>query len=347
MISVFKQKWRIALATVALGSIGLSGTAFAQNTASGVTITNTATVNYSVASISQTPISAVATFLVDTVIDLNVTAVASAVTFTPGQTGVAKAFTVSNTSNATSNFSLGFINLTGSDDFELGNIAVRVDGNGNGTYESASDLATSITGLARNGSVAVFIVGDIPGAAVNTDTGDVQLTANAINPGDSNPWAPTAGADTASVDIVVRNLTANATNTFVVASAALSVSKASDVISDPVNLVSANAKAIPGAVVEYIITVSNAVGAQTATLTSISDPVPANTTFTPGQYTGSRDVGVKIGAAAEFFCIAEVGSDSNNDGCSLNGGAVTVGTPAITTIAANTSVVVRFRVTIQ
>jgi uncharacterized repeat protein (TIGR01451 family) len=348
MISVFKQKWRIALATVALGSIGLSGTAFAQNTASGVTITNTATVNYSVASISQTPINAVATFVVDAVIDLNVTAVASAVTFTPGQTGVAKAFTVSNTSNATSNFSLGFINLTGSDDFELGNLAVRVDGNGNGTYESASDLATSITGLARNGSIAVFIVGDIPGAAVNTDTGDVQLTANATNPNDSNnPWVSTPGADTAGVDIVVRNLSANATNTFVVASAALSVSKASDVISDPVNLVSANAKAIPGAVVEYTITVSNAVGAQTATLTSISDPVPANTTFTPGQYTGSRDVGVKIGAAAEFFCIAEVGSDTNNDGCSLNGGAVTVGTPAITTIAANTSVVVRFRVTIQ
>ncbi len=141
--------------------------------------------------------------------------------------------------------------------------------------------------------------------------------------------------------------TANATNTFVVASAALSVSKASDVISDPVNLVSVDAKAIPGAVVEYTITVSNAVGAQTATLTSISDPVPANTTFTAGQYTGSRDVGVKVGAAAEFFCIAEVGSDTNGDGCSLNGGAVTVGTPAITTIAANTSVIVRFRVTIQ
>ena len=101
MISVFKQKWRIALATVALGSIALSGTAFAQNTASGVTITNTATVNYSVASISQTPISAVAAFVVDTVIDLNVTPVASAVTFTPGQTGVAKAFTVSDHTEAT------------------------------------------------------------------------------------------------------------------------------------------------------------------------------------------------------------------------------------------------------
>ncbi len=348
MISIFKQKWRVALAAVALGSIGLSGTAFAQNTASGVTITNTATVNYSVASISQTPISAVAEFVVDTVIDLNVTAVVSALTFTPGQTGVTKAFTVSNASNATSNFNLVPTNLAGSDDFELGNIAVRVDGNANGTYEAGTDLATSITGLARNGSIAVFIVGDIPAAAVNADTGDVQLAATAINPGDSNPWVTTPGADTAmGVQVVVRNLAANDTNTFVVASAALAVSKASAVISDPVNLVSPNAKAIPGAVVEYTITVSNAAGAQTATLTSISDPVPANTTFATGEYPGSRDVGVTVGAAAEFFCIAEVGSDSNGDGCSLNGGAVTVGAPAITTIAANTSVVVRFRVTIQ
>ena len=58
MSSVFKHKWRVALAAVALGSIGLSGTAFAQNTASGTSITNTATVNYTVASVTQTPVAA-------------------------------------------------------------------------------------------------------------------------------------------------------------------------------------------------------------------------------------------------------------------------------------------------
>ena len=35
MISVFKQMRRVGLAVVALGSIGVSGTAFAQNTAVG------------------------------------------------------------------------------------------------------------------------------------------------------------------------------------------------------------------------------------------------------------------------------------------------------------------------
>ena len=149
------------------------------------------------------------------------------------------------------------------------------------------------------------------------------------------------------VEVVIGNLTANADDTFEVQTAALSVTKSSAVIRDPITIAPALPKAIPLAVVEYTITVSNAVGAQPATLTSISDPVPANTTFTAGEYAGSRDVGVKVGAAAEFFCIAETGGDSNGDGCALNGGAVTVGAPAITTIAANSSIVVRFRVTIQ
>src|SRR5690349_1471326 len=113
MTSVFKHKWRVALATVVLGSIGLSGQAFAQNTLSGTTVTNTATVNYSVSSIAQTPINAVAEFKVDTIIDLSVAPVASAVTFTPGQTGVLKTFTVNNTSNIDSNFNLVAINLSG------------------------------------------------------------------------------------------------------------------------------------------------------------------------------------------------------------------------------------------
>ena len=170
MSSVFKQIRRACLAVVALGSIGISGQAFAQNTLSGTSITNTATVNYSVATVPQTPINAVAEFLVDTVVDLNLTPVASSVTFTPGQTGGAKAFTLSNISNADSNFSFAFTNL-GGDNFELGNLAVRVDGNGNGTYEPASDTATTVTGLvARTGSITVFVIGDIPAAATNGQT---------------------------------------------------------------------------------------------------------------------------------------------------------------------------------
>jgi uncharacterized repeat protein (TIGR01451 family) len=346
MTSVLKQMRRVGLVVVALGSIGLSGTAFAQNTASGTSINNTATVNYTVNSIAQTPISASAAFVVDTVVNVNVTG-GTSVNVTPGQTAAVTVFTVTNTSNITSNFTVTPTNQAG-DNFDVTNIAVRVDANANGTYEPGTDTGTSITGLARNGSVTVFILGDIPGAATNTQTAIDRLTANAINPATSVAWVNDAGADVAaSVQIVVQNNSAFAQDTYTVATATLGVTKTSSVISDPVNNVT-NPKAIPGAVMQYAIAIANT-GSQAATLSSVNDPIPANTTFLAGQFTGATDVSIQVGAAAATFCVAEAGgTDSNADGCVRTvGGSLTVGAPAITSVAASSTVTVRFRVTIQ
>jgi uncharacterized repeat protein (TIGR01451 family) len=345
-MSSFQQMRRVAIAAVALGAIGMSGTAFAQNTASGTTITNTATVNYSVNSIAQTAINASTNFVVDTVVNLNVTG-GTTVNVTPGQTAAVTIYTVTNTSNITSNFNLTPTNQAG-DQFDVTNIAVRVDGNANGTYEPANDTATSITGLARNGSVAVFILGDIPGTATNTQTAIARLTANAINPATSAAWVNDTGADVqGTVQIVVSSNTAFAQDTYVVATATLGVTKTSSVISDPFNGTT-NPKAIPGAVMQYAIAVANT-GSQPATLQSINDPIPTNTTFLAGQFTGTTDVSIQVNAAPATFCVAEAGgTDTNSDGCVRTvGGAVTVGAPAITTVAAGATVTVRFRVTIN
>ncbi len=344
MFSSFKQMRRVTLVAVALGSIGLSGTAFAQNTLSGTSISNTATVNYSVNAIAQTPINASATFVVDTVVNVNVTG-ATTVNVTPGQVAAVTVFTVTNTSNIASNFNLAPTNQTG-DNFDVTNIAVRVDGNGNGTYEPANDTATSITGLARNGSIAVFVLGDIPGTATNTQTAIDRLTASAINPATGAAWVNDTAADLpGTVQIVVQNNTAFAQDTYVVATATLGVTKTSIVISDPVNGTT-NPKAIPLAVMEYAIAVANT-GSQPATLQSLNDPIPANTAFLAGQYTGTTDVRITVGAT-NTFCVAEAGgTDTNADGCVRTGGALAVGAPAITTVAAGTTVTVRFRVTIN
>jgi uncharacterized repeat protein (TIGR01451 family) len=345
-MSSFQQMRRVVLAAVALGSIGMSGTAFAQNTASGTTVTNTATVNYSVNSIAQTAINASTNFVVDTVVNLNVTG-GTTVNVTPGQTAAVTIYTVTNTSNATSNFNLAPTNQAG-DQFDATNLAVRVDGNGNGTYEPANDTATSITGLVRNGSVAVFILGDIPGTATNTQTAIARLTASAINPATSAAWVNDAGADVqGTVQIVVANNTAFAQDTYVVATATLGVTKTSSVISDPFNGTT-NPKAIPGAVMQYAIAIANT-GSQAATLQSINDPIPTNTTFLAGQFAGTTDVSVQVNAAPATFCVAEAGgTDTNADGCVRTvGGALTVGAPAITTVAAAATVTVRFRVTIN
>jgi len=353
MISV-KQLRRVGLALVALGAIGLSGTAFAQNTASGTTITNTATINYTVNSIAQTPINASTNFVVDTVINLNVTG-GTTVNVTPGQTAAVTIFTLTNTSNIASNFTVTPSNQTG-DAFDVGNIAVRVDANGNGTYEPATDLGTSVTGLARNASVTVFILGDVAASQTNGQTSIVRLTAQAIDPTTSATWVATGGVGGVdrpnTVDVVLAISTnpvntAFAQDTYNVVTATLAVTKTSSIISDPFVGTGATRKAIPGSVLEYTITVTNS-STQAATLQSVSDPIPTNTAFFPGQYPGTRDVRVTVGATTTY-CIAEVGgTDGNLDGCVLTaGGALSVGAPAVTNVAQGAPVVVSFRVTIN
>ena len=87
---------------------------------------------------------------------------------------------------------------------------------------------------------------------------------------------------------------------------------------------------------------------RTCTRARVSDPIPTNTTFLAGQYTGARDVSVQVGATTTF-CIAEAGgTDSNADGCVRTvGGALSVGAPAVTNVAQGSPVIVNFRVTIN
>lgn len=344
-MSMFKQMRRVALAAVALGAIGTAGTAYAQ-TESGVTISNTVTVNYSVNTIAQTPVTASTSFVVDTVINVNVTG-GNVTGVTPGQTGAAAVFTVTNASNIASNFNLVPTNQAG-DNFDAANIAVRVDVDGNGVYDSATDNVSSITNLALGGSVTVFVVGDIPISATNGQTSLVRLEATAIDPGTGAAWVNDNTADQQNtVQIVVANISDLDDSTFQVNTAQLGVSKSSSVVRDPFNGTT-NPKAIPGAVMEYTITIANS-GATAATLQSISDAIPANTAFVAGDYAGSTDVSIQVDAAPATFCVAEAGgTDSNGDGCVRTaGGALSVGAPAITSIAAGSTVVVQFRVSID
>jgi len=348
MFTVLKQMRRVGLAVVALGSIGVTGTALAQQgTPSGDTISNTATVNYSVNSVNQTPVSASTSFLVDTVINLNVTA---GITYnvSPGQTAQVATYTVTNTSNIASNFTLGVTNEAAAvNDFDMNGLVVHVD-NGDGVYNAVDDTATSITGLGSGLSLFVFVTGDVPIAATNNQDAPVRITASAINPATSLAWVNDASADDPNtVQIVVANAARFGDDTFHIQTASLGVTKSSSVITDNLVPPSANPKAIPGATVEYLITITNS-GSQSATLQSISDPVPAATTFLAGNYPGTTDVSISVNGGPASYCVAEAGgTDSNADGCVRNGAALTVGAPAITTVAAGSNVAVRFRVNIN
>ena len=342
MLSVLKQMRRVGLAVVALGSIAASGPVFAQNTASGTPISNTATVNYSVNSVNQTPVSASTSFLVDTVINLNVT---GGVTYNvpPNALAQVATYTVTNTSNITSNFNLGVTDETAAaNDFDMSNLVIHVD-NGDGLYNAVDDTATSITGLARGASRIVFVTGDVPAGALNNEDAPVRLTATAIEPVSGLAWVNDTNVDDpAVVQIVVADDVAFADDTFHIQTATLGVTKSSAVITDNLVPPSANPKAIPGATVEYTITIANT-GSQAATLQSISDPVPAATTFRADEYPSATDVSIQVDALPVTYCT----STADADGCVLTGTTLTVGGPTLTTIAAGSTIVVRFRVTIN
>ncbi len=375
---------RTALALLALGGAAVMPQAWAAGTAASTSIQNRATINYSVGGNPQTLIEssptgnstpgvnngAATAFVVDNKVDLTVTEVAGAATVVnPGQLNAVATFLVTNTGNAAQAYQLTPVNIASgatlfgnADNTDVNNVRVFVDANANGTYEPATDTATSITTLAADVGVRVFIVADVPVSATNAQYANMRLTAAAaVNNTPATLLVQSAGADNpATVEIVfadgasaggdlARNGRFAADDQYAVQSAALSVLKASTVISDTFNGVT-NPKAIPGATVEYSVTVTNT-GAVAATGLAVADPLPTNTAFLQNAYSsGTRDVQISVGATTTF-CIAEAGgTDTNADGCVRTaGGALQVGAPALGAVAvgAANAVTVRFRVTIN
>lgn len=280
-----------------------SAPAFAGGTAPGTDILNTVTVNYQTGSVTQTAINASDTFKVDRKImfSLEEAATTGTTTVTPGQTGQVARFQITNTSNDTLDFSLAAIQQAtstnaahgGQDGFDLSTFSFFVDANGNGTYEAGTDTATVVDNLGLDQSRFIFAVGNVPLSATNGQVAGIQLTATAL---ESNGNAITAVDDTAAngattVETVFADTAKSgvggtsaardgidvATDSYTVSAAALSVFKSSRIISDGVS--TSNFKSVPGAVVEYCISVANAAGGATATNISITDLVPTNTTF--------------------------------------------------------------------
>jgi uncharacterized repeat protein (TIGR01451 family) len=371
------------VALAALLGLATLPEAGAVGTAANTTINNKATVGYTVGGVVQAPIESSPTgnstpgvgngvntaFVVDNRVDLTVSEVSGAAeAVNPGQANVVAAMRVSNTGNAAQAYQLTAANVAGSvfgnaDNADVTNLRVFVDANANGTYEPATDTATSVATLAADANVVVFVVADVPPTATNAQFANVRLTATtAVNNTPATVLTQTAGADTpGAVDIVfadsagagdaARDGRHAADDQFAVQSAVLSITKTSTLISDPVNGTT-TPKAIPGARVEYVLTIANT-GTRAATGITIADPLPASTAFVQNVYNGAAsDVSV-VNGAATAFCVAEAGgTDSNGDGCVRTaGGALQVTAPvmpaSVPASGPNATVVVRFQVTIN
>lgn len=282
-------------------------------TASGTVISNSATLGYTVGGVAQTAItSAAASFTVDKKVDLSVVAVdVAAVAVNPGQAGAVTTFTVTNLGNDVQDFSLAAANVaagqalfTKTDNFDTTGISVFVENGLAVGYQSSGpnqDTSTYIDELAPGASKTVYVLASIPLAQVNGDAALVSLKATALVGGgvgvQGAALVATVGANTAGVDTVfadaagsddiVRNADYSARDAYFVSSAILSVSKTATLICDPANG-NSNPKNIPGAAVQYAITITNAATATTsATLSQVTDALNASLVFDPKLNSGA------------------------------------------------------------
>ncbi len=211
------------------------------------------------------------------------------------------------------------------------------------TYNSATDTATSVASLAPDSCVYVIVLGDTPNGLANGAAAIVRLTAATVAAGTLAAISETVGADNSgAVDIVFADSAASAggvhpaqvardgkafdDDEYFVVAPALTVTKTSAVISDPFNLL-VNPKAIPGATMEYTITVVNAAAGAPATGVVVADVIPANTTYLPASILLN---GAAVADATGF-------SAAPTPTVSVNAGA----------LAAGSTATLKFRVTIN
>jgi len=361
--------------SVSVAALLFSQHALAVGTIAGTDVDNLATVTYEVATVLQDVVESapgagnavpgagngtVTSFVVDNRVDFSLTQVGTAhTTVSPGQTDAVVEFLLSNDGNSAQDFNMsvlqlgsgdGAVNLLVDTDDDMANLRIRVGNAGGIPVLADLDHGDEI---APDTAVTVYVFGDadVILGLVDGDVANLELTATVAAAG----AALSLGADltddilnpdTAGLEVVFAEGGAlgdgieSDRDGFQVTSAGLTVSKAATVFSDPFNGTT-NPKAIPGAVVEYVITVSNG-GAVDADNVSIADAIDGDVVF-DATFNGGSGLDI-VNGVAPIACIAD---GNAGDGCTLIGQDLTVGNVSLPiTILPTESLVITYRVTI-
>lgn len=326
----------------------------AAETSYGDLITNTATLNYSVAGGSSvTAPAATAVFNVDRAVKFNLTSNIpdSASTAEVGENTVV-GFTLTNNSNASLDFSLPV----------LTDVTYYNDLDGDGALSQAEENSSNIiSGLislpqnddATNGHTTQYLAVYKPLVGVDGTTQEILFTATAIeNDSDlgtvgeeiqptpaTTAWDEDVIQTVAETDADGNFITTQSENiTFTFEGANISLTKTVVVISDPISRGEAGTtptgylpKAIPGAIIEYTITVINS-GSKAAELT-LGDTMPSvfsEADIDSTSYKQSIDgatatalTGVTASTTNEIVSLTFPAVTANANNGSINGSVVT------------------------
>ena len=304
-----------AIVAVAMAGLFASGGAHALGTTAGTSITNIASLSYSVSTVPQSTITSsttgststgsVTAFTVDNKINVLVTTSDSAaVGAVPGQAVGVKTltFSVTNTGNYTQGYALSTIQEA---DGQIASFASSPIDNFTSTgCTITAVLASGATGtigatpnyiasLPPDQTATVSVTCAIPIGQVNNDVSVVALQAAATtsatttlvtNFGGANGTTVIGAAtvanvlaDPAGTDDALHDGANSARSAYQVQTATLSVQKTVTTKCDPINGTT-SPKNIPGAFVGYTITITNS-GSASAILTSIADVINTNVNF--------------------------------------------------------------------
>jgi uncharacterized repeat protein (TIGR01451 family) len=308
--------------------VGGTQTALAVGTASGVTISNTATVDYDVAGDNRSASSVAVDFVVDNRVDLTVANQdGNNVNVTPGSTDQVLTYTVTNTGNTTQGYLLTTAIPTAN--IPMGSVEIYIEDGTTPGFQIGEDTlyvgGTNAGDLDPNGVIGtddvmtVYVVADTPAAAVDGNQDDVRLVAQTTNAGTATVTAA-SGTPTAGVDVVFADGAgpSDADNdgqhsdaaTYTVVSAALTAAKVIANVNDEFG----TGYSIPGAVVRYQITITNGgTGAVDADTVVVSDPIPANTKlcFAAGTRCTAADLPTFAAGTSGLTGVAFEYSDDN------------------------------------
>ena len=353
------------LAGAVILTLGVSSAAMAA-TAAGTVISNSASVGYQVGGISQdTVTSSAVTFKVDRKVNLTaVTDETAVVSVIPGSSGNVLIFTLTNTGNDTFDYDLSAVALTGgaakfggTDNVNASGVSVFVESGANAGYLPLEDTATSVDDLAANGTVKIYIVASFATGLSNNDIASYHLLVTAKSSSgaaltedtdaDDPDVVENVFADGAGTDDIARDAKFSDQADYKVATASLTVGKTSSVVWDPVNLAS-NPKAIPGALVEYTVTITNGASASTATNVLVTDDLSSEFAvmrFKAAAYSAGK--GLKV-MAPNLYSGVET---ELTDGADSDQGSFDAGTKIVTVtgiqLAGGESATVKFQVEIQ
>lgn len=367
----YTHKRNILLGSAAI-ILASAGTAHAGGTDAEVVVQNTFTLDYKVSTVDQIQIEnsgSPTEFTVDRLIDLTV-ASSGTTSVAPGAQDQELIFSLTNDGNDTQAYALSFVN-EGSDEYSATNVAILyyVD-DGDNTFEPDAGDGSALTyngsetpDLAKDRRLWVILQGDIPSGLNDEDEDILTLVADTLEPSTSGNAGDPVVADvdaTNSITGAAENVLADgsgtsnevanagdhsASSTFVVASADIDAAKTVTIFAEdgtgcatiPGTPASGEQYAIPGACVEYKITINNT-GGTDATALTVNDVLPEHLEFIAAAASGFTGGSFATPAlpAANTDCAGNSATDCeiNFTGATLDNGTVGTPTTGVVTIRA-------------